>query len=440
MRGLIRPHARMRWTFPFLALLLLPCIGSALRGQPSRSTPHVTEPIRREPVDRRREPIHPEERNLREGIPPGHPLEESRPKFESPPSKEWVPTLVHGEVPRVLCRLPTASQPLSKTLPLKVKGVVITPKTEVAFKNVFKRSGTAAEFQDMQKHEELFRGQGATSLSRETDGLPELKKVFQSAKENKVTLIILVGHSVKENGVKESGKRYLVLPDGYRVSKEEVQHCSAEFGIQSRVLTCHGEDFDLRGDITLAEASEMYRFGMECVPRENEDRKESPFDTQKQIDELTFRMDAKRYELKARRVVISGTGFDTGGWTVWEARRLPRPDRTLPIILLFMFGVAQLFYCMWVIRPPKGKEVRTPEELTTRMAARRKQIKRLGLLLGVGIATSVAWLLALKDNQIAAEDALGFDGPGFELWPNTILSSLGPSLSMLSCLIWLNRS
>ena len=88
---------------------------------------------------------------------------------------------------------------------------------------------------------------------------------------------------------------------------------------------------------------------------------------------------------------------------------------------------------MWILSPPVNGAPRSREDFRTLLSARDKRLKQLGILLG-GSCIVLAVVMKVADFQIMADEGLQF-----RIWPGVTVAAVGPSLVILSSVIWMSR-
>ena len=250
----------------FLATCLLATIAATLVAAPLEAPPR---PLRTRPPSVSK-PIEP---NSRSGTPNGprspHPadlrptgVEEEEVIKSRTVDKEYNKTESHPLLSRILnfksafrATVDQSSQPRFCHEPALL---VILPNEE-AFANIFGHSPSEGDWETIKSAKTSAEKEQAELIELVTHGRERIQELLKRAAKNGCGVVGIVGHSLTENG-----SQVFVLPDGTKISWNEIAQMGAREGLQTIALTCFSEDLGLKIPISYKDAFDMWQQGIQA--------------------------------------------------------------------------------------------------------------------------------------------------------------------------------
>jgi hypothetical protein len=234
------------------------------------------------------------------------------------------------------------------TASLRPSFLVILPRTEQAFKNIFGHERSASERLHSERIAQGFIEEHAQILGDDSLTKSSLQKHVEQSIRGGANPAVIIAHSVDIQG-----KRVIFLPSNEVVPELEVHRWAANVGGTLLVLTCYGQDFKLKERIGYEDALLMVRATKQASLKPIEANAEIQRNGEwiQFLDQLT----GERWNRKARRMnlsvsyrsKISQNPNSAGDEVIVQRLLMERPQRGVWITLFLSFFIGGLHYTMW---------------------------------------------------------------------------------------------
>jgi hypothetical protein len=130
--------------------------------------------------------------------------------------------------------------------------LVVLPDSD-AFQNVFGHAPSHAEQKEFNQYRAVCRDENAEVLQDTHSGEAQFEASFTSTVERGANIVAIIGHSEIHGD-----QQLLILPDGSRVSYDEILKLATRLNVHAVLVTCQSRDLGLKTAISYSDAFAMW--------------------------------------------------------------------------------------------------------------------------------------------------------------------------------------